>query len=340
MIGLSHRLLDSAVRLPLLVQPTGRIEGLADLVRANRAPLEEMLLEHGAILFRGFDIGDAVQFAEVTNAIATERVDYVYRSTPRTAVGNGIFTASEYPADQEIELHNENAYQQQWPLKIAFCCLASAAAGGETPLADVRKVSNAIGTSLLEEFQVRGVKYSRTYQSGADIPWQVVFQTTEKVRVEEFCRVNGISYEWIDDEVLRTHQVSQGVAVHPVTGERLFFNQAHLFHVSSMGEAAASAMLSVFGRNRLPRHACYGDGEEIGCGELEYIRKSYRNETISFQWSQGDVLLLDNMRVAHGRRPYKGTRRLLAGLLDAYRPTSNLHGRNDQAADRHVERVK
>lgn len=329
MIGLSHGFLDPAVRLPLLVQPGGRTEPLADLVRGNRAALDEMLLEHGAILFRGFNIGDAVQFGEVTSAIGSERLDYVYRSTPRAAVGNGVFTASEYPADQEIELHNENAYQRQWPLKIAFCCVASADIGGETPLADVRKVSNAIGSALLEEFQVRGVKYSRTYQPGADLSWQEVFQSTEKVQVETYCRANGISYEWIDAEALRTHQVSQGAAIHPITGERFFFNQAHLFHMSSMGEAAAAAMLSVFGRGRLPRHACYGDGEEIGCDKLASIRTAYREKAVSFPWSRGDVLLLDNMRVAHGRRPYKGSRRILASLLDAYRPTLSVRGNND-----------
>lgn len=320
MIGLSHGFLDPAIRLPLLIQPRGRVEALADLVCANKTSLDEILLEHGAILFRGFNIGDAIQFGEVTNAIGSERLDYVYRSTPRAAVGDGVFTATEYPADQEIELHNENAYQHQWPLKIAFCCVAPAAVGGETPLADVRNVSARIGAALLERFEVRGVKYSRTYQQGADLPWQEVFQSTDKAQVETYCRANGISHEWIDAEVLRTHQVSQGAATHPVTGERFFFNQAHLFHVSSMGEAAAAAMLSVFGRGRLPRHACYGDGEEIGFDELETIRRAYREEAVSFRWSRGDVLFLDNMRVAHGRRPYKGSRRLLASLLDAYRP--------------------
>jgi hypothetical protein len=38
--------------------------------------------------------------------------------------------------------------------------------------------------------------------------------------------------------------------------------------------------------------------------------------TVVFDWRQGDVLLLDNLAVGHGRKPYRGPRKVLAALID------------------------
>ena len=34
-------------------------------------------------------------------------------------------------------------------------------------------------------------------------------------------------------------------------------------------------------------------------------------------WQAGDAVLIDNMIVMHGRRPFEGTRKVLASLADA-----------------------
>ena len=316
MQGLQQRLMYESSRMPLVIEAARSGGSLADSIQTNRDLLDARLLEHGALLFRGFGVTDVTQFESVVNAISPQRLDYMYRSTPRTAVGDRIFTASEYPADQEIPLHNENAYQRDWPLKLAFCCVHPAVAGGQTPIADTRQVTGAIGPELLEKFASRGVKYVRHYRPGTDLSWQTVFQTDERRAVEQFCSVRDIGYEWLDEETLRTYQVCPADARHPITGERVFFNQAHLFHVSSMGEEAAQALLDVFGADRLPRHACYGDGAEFTAEELQAVRTAYGRAALSFNWHKGDVLLLDNVQAAHGRRPFAGRRRVLTSLMD------------------------
>jgi alpha-ketoglutarate-dependent taurine dioxygenase len=310
-------------RMPLLVRPVAGNRDLGDVMQAQRRELQGRLIEHGALLFRGFDVRSVEDFTRFVDSTALERIDYLYRSTPRSAVGERIFTATEYPPTQEIALHNENAYQRDWPLKVAFCCLICAVSGGATPLGDMRRITTTIGSELVERFETRCVRYSRHYRRHVDLPWQAVFQTEEPAQVAEYCRANAIEHEWLDSETLRTTQVAQGTAVHPATGERLYFNQAHLFHVSSLGEAAAQSLGKLFGPERLPRHASYGTGEEIAPQDLDTVRKAFNRHLVVFPWQQGDVLLLDNMQVAHGRRPFRGQRKVITALLDAY---SNRNG--------------
>ena len=177
MQGFSTRALLATSRAPLVIEPTSDSFRHVDSIRAFSQEAKSLLLEHGALLFRGFAVADIAAFDGFVDALQMERSNYVYRSTPRTSVGNKVFTATEYPAALEIPLHNENAYQLEWPLKLALCCLTPALTGGETPIADMRRVTAAIGGTLMDKFEERRVQYVRHYRPFLDVPWQTVFQT-------------------------------------------------------------------------------------------------------------------------------------------------------------------
>lgn len=316
MNGIRERRLFPDCEGPLQYRPLLGSTSLADVLAANRADVADKLLEHGALLFRGFRIHDGQSLRAVVEALSAQPMDYVYRSTPRTIVGAGIYSATEYPADQSIPLHNENAYQRTWPQRLVFCCVLPAASGGGTPIAQMRTVTERIGRALVDEFSERGVEYIRHYHPHVDLPWQTVFQTEDRARLAQFCATHGIRHEWLEDDVLRTSQVCQGTARHPLRNLTVFFNQAHLFHGSALGPEVHASLMRSFG-GRLPRHARFGDGAEIGERALFAIRDAFDQEAVSFQWQAGDVLLLDNMQFAHGRSAYTGKRQVLAALLDA-----------------------
>jgi len=316
--GLRARLLHAASRLPLVLEPDTPERDLAVLLAEQRAALAATLLEHGALLFRGFHVKGITDFERFVSVTGWKHLNYTYRSTPRTRVAQGVYTATEFPATLEIPLHNENSYQREWPNKVAFCCLRPAHSGGETPIADMRNVNAALGERLLDEFEHRGVQYIRHYRPHMDLSWQTVFQTEDREQLARFCNARGIIHEWLEDGTLRTIQRSQGVACHPVLRERTFFNQAHMFHVSSVGEEGAKALIELFGHDRLPRHACFGNGGEIPAADLLIIRSALANASIEFAWQAGDILLIDNLQAAHGRRPYQGTRSVFATLLDPH----------------------
>ena len=310
---IKERLLDPERSLPLLIEPAIHGVSLPDWAGNNRGFIKQRLQQHGGILFRGFDLSSVDEFELLLRSLTGELLEYSYRSTPRTQVSGRIYTSTEYPAHQTIPLHNEMSYTRNWPMILGFFCVEVALDGGETPIADSRKVFNLIDPAVRDRFADKQVMYVRNYGEALDLSWQNVFQTEDREEVEAYCRSAEIEFEWKSNNELRTRQVCQAVATHPDTGEQVWFNQAHLFHVSSLGAQTREALMSSSDEEP-PRNACYGDGSAIEDEALEEIRAAYDRETVVFPWQPRDVLLLDNMLAAHGRRPYRGTRKIVVGI--------------------------
>src|SRR5262249_51434849 len=112
--------------------------------------------------------------------------------------------------------------------------------------------------------------------------------------------------------------VRQVTATHPRTGETVWFNHAHMFHVSNLDPAVRAALLAEFDDDELPRNAFYGDGSPIEDEVLAAIRETYREAAGAFPWERGDVLLLDNFLVSHGRQPFRGPRRIVVAMAELY----------------------
>lgn len=304
-------------RLPLLASAAVEGVDLIDWCAGHREKIAAELTAHGGILFRGFAVPSPSSFERLVEAVSGSLLQYTYRSTPRSEVEGRIYTSTEYPADQSIPMHNEMSYSRSWPMKIWFACVKAAREGGETPIADSRGVYARIAPEIRERFRRRGVMYVRNYGGGLDLPWQTVFQTDDRAEVEAYCAQAGIELEWRDGDRLRTRQVCQAVAIHPQLGEEVWFNQAHLFHVSSLRPDVRDSLLASIDEDELPRNAYFGDGTTIETAVLDEIRAAYEQELVVFPWREGDVLLLDNMLTAHGRRPFAGERRVLVGMAEA-----------------------
>lgn len=306
-------LLRADAGLPLVLEPVVDALSLTEWTSNNRDLIVQKLRTHGAILFRGFNPNSVEQFEQFLRVLIGDLLPYSYRSTPRSEVSGRIYTSTEYPAHQSIPLHNEMSYTREWPAMLGFFCVEAAPEGGETPIADSRRVFNSIAPSIRETFINKGVMYVRNYGEALDLSWQNVFQTNDRAEVEAYCRKADIQFEWKDNDILRTSQVCQAVANHPQTGEPVWFNQAHLFHVSSLESDVRESLLSL-AAGEPPRNAYYGDGTPIEESALEQIREIYTKEAVVFSWQKHDILLLDNMLAAHGRRPFRGARKIVVGM--------------------------
>ncbi|MFL6253449.1 MAG: TauD/TfdA family dioxygenase, partial [Pyrinomonadaceae bacterium] len=280
-------LLGDAQPLPLVVRPNVKGVDLQSWTSANRALIEEWLLRHGGILFRGFAVRTADEFQQFASAACGGLLEYNERSSPRTQVGERIYSSTDYDAAHSIFLHNENSYQSSWPLKIIFFCETPSTTGGETPIADCRRVFARIPASVRERFAEKGWMYVRNFGDGLGLDWRTVFQTTERAVVEEHCRRHGIEFEWKDGGRLRTRSVRPAVARHPRTSELVWFNHATFFHVTTLEPPVRELLMREFDERDLPTNTFYGDGSPIEESVADELREAYRQETVVFPWQRG-----------------------------------------------------
>ena len=311
------RFLNDGDVMPLVIEPGMENVNLSRWLEGHRQEVEGYLHKHGALLFRGFDVNSIDGFEAVARAMSPDLLDYVERAAPRGEMGNQIFNSTEYPANQWIPLHHEMSYSHNWPTKLFFYCHTEPGERGYTPITNERETIKKIPDRIKDPFLQKGVMYVRNYGEGVDMPWQTVFQTDNKSEVEAQLDQSKTEYQWFGER-LRTRARRQVVAEHPVTGDRVWFNHAHMFHISNMPDAVRKALLEEFSEEQLPRNSFYGDGSRIEDESAEFIRNLYRDTAITFPWKKGDVLLLDNFLTAHGRTPYSGPRQICVAMAELY----------------------
>jgi alpha-ketoglutarate-dependent taurine dioxygenase len=309
--------------MPLLIEPAGNRHGtpeaLASWVAEHRRDLDQRLLRAGAVLLRGFGIGSPEVFHDVVASIRPQLLDYVGGDSPRKAVGDRIYTSTEFPPEMEIGLHNELSYTRSWPERVFFCCLVAADSGGETHIADGRKVFAQMDPSLRDRFSKLGVIYRQHLRSsnerGPGKSWQETFDTNDPVDAEQICSDQGMAFCWTK-RGLRTSLRNPGVLNHPLSAELCWFNQADLWHRSFDTVKAQESRTApeAHGEEMFGSHACYGDESEIPIADLQAVRSAYGKSEILFPWQAGDLLILDNILSMHGRKPFKGQRHVLVAM--------------------------
>ncbi|MCY0941349.1 TauD/TfdA family dioxygenase [Streptomyces antarcticus] len=305
--------------LSAIVEAAGG-EDIVEHLAEHRTELRARLLEHGAVLLRGFGTGGAAGLEQVVSAFTGGApLEYAERSSPRSTITGRVYTSTDYPPDEEIFLHNENSYQASWPRVLFFQCVEPAHTLGATPLADTRRIHRALDPRIREEFRARGWRVVRNFHPDLGIRWQDTFGTEDRDAVEEYCRRRrGIAVEWRPYGGLRTTVVRSAVRVHPKTGEEVWFNHATFFHVTTLGEEIRQGLREMFPEEDLPTHTYYGDGGRIPDEVMAELRAAYRAESTRFDWRRDDVLMVDDMLAAHGREPFTGPRRIAVAMADPY----------------------
>jgi alpha-ketoglutarate-dependent taurine dioxygenase len=302
---------------PLLVTPAtpaGLDVDLARWAEENRPWIDAHLDEHGALLFRGFAVHTPEAFERFMVAASGELLPYKERSSPRREVHGRVYSSTEHPPDQTIFFHNENSYQNTFPARLAFCCIKPAERGGETPISHCVRALSRIPPEVQARFLERKWMCVRNYREGLGLSWQDVFQTRDRAEIEAHCAREGIDFAWQSGGRLTTRAVRSAILNHPRTRQRSWFNHAAFFHASTLEPKVREALALQLSEEELPANTYYGDGGPIEPDVAETIRRAYAAEAAYFTWQRGDVLLVDNILVAHGRAPFEGERTVLVAM--------------------------
>lgn len=326
--------------LPLVISATNpSVDGLLDWMSERQEELSRQLSEHGAILFRGFDAAEPESFERVARAIAPNLGKEYLGTSPRDAVREHVFHASELPGYYPIPQHCEMTFTKTPPTRLFFGCAVAPRRHGETPLCDFRQMYEDLDPGVRERFESRGVRIIRNYGAPDERGglwqlkrWHEMFGTRDKDAVTAKAESEGFTVLWLGDKLRLTSQ-HPASRVHPETGRRAWFNHAQVFHLgAAAGEYRRIVALRPSPKNllwwgvaasfgaaqrltqdpeSLTLHCTYGDGQEIPRADMEAVRDAIWRNLVHIPWQRGDVVAIDNGAVAHGRLPYRGPREIL-----------------------------
>ncbi|KTD79236.1 TauD/TfdA family dioxygenase [Legionella waltersii] len=335
-------------QFPLVIEPED--EGQADFaylssyLKAKNPLFKNTLLEYGGILFRGFKVDNLDKFAEIISSCSLgQAYKYELCAAKRTYLREGI-TAS---LNINIPMHNEKSYAADFPTHVYLNCLQAPQEGGETPLANGRKIWLSLPENLQNKLQSKGILYRRHYyglgiwykflrwicEDTAALSWPSQFETNNPKRVEQITKERQESFKWGFGNGLFTKIALPACRMHPQKKELVWFNYSNMLnphdnYLSSFFKSKVSNSLFRFillNKYMHPYLASFGDGEPISKVEATFIKEAVAKNTILFTWKEGDVLILDNYVCLHGKNPHAGNRLVLVGLTNDPNMKANQH---------------
>lgn len=316
-----------AASLPLDRQPGKppllRAEGDVRWVGEHRNTLRALVAEHGALLVRGLGLRDAGAAEAVFRQLATlmpEREAFA----SRRRYAPGVYASSKWPPNQGMCMHHELSYAIEPPGLMLFACLVppTGKLGGATPVADASAVLQALPAELVERVERVGWQLIRNYHEDVGASLADAFGTDDRDAIERYCRAHAIEFEWHASGALRTRQRRSGVVRYPRTDQRCWFNQIAFLNAGTMAPEVREYLIELYGADGLPFDTRFGDGAPVGADVVEEINAAYERHTVRETWQAGDLLLVDNVRTAHGREAFEGPREIVVALADPVRVTA------------------
>jgi alpha-ketoglutarate-dependent taurine dioxygenase len=342
--------------LPLILEPTSddqkSIEFLRDFLEHNRGWIDKAILDHGAVLFRDFPLASAQDVEDSLLAFNPSLNNKYQGTSPRNLQGGSsyVFSAAEVPSHYPIAQHIEMSFLPSPPRQLYFSALkAPKTVGGETALADFRKVYRDLPHKLRQKLVKKKLLYRRTHHKigeenthdvAAMLSWPDLFGTYDKRQVEIMSQKSGMPVRWegpSNDTFVSEFQ-SEPFQLHPTTGEPVFFNHANVFHWTSfpaelfaafhrtkdtrflrhaLRVGAKSIWKYGIRRQKMSLHVSFGDGSPISVWEIHQIRKAIHKNMVYNRWQKGDLLLVDNFSTSHGRQPtYDSKRQIVVAWSD------------------------
>ncbi|MFF0989029.1 TauD/TfdA family dioxygenase [Kocuria nitroreducens] len=286
----------------------------------HREALRAAVAEHGAVLVRGLGLHDASEVAAVFRRLVPSSLmpDREAFAT-RQRYSEGVYSSLKWPANQPMCMHHELSYALEFPGLMLFACLEAPSVGGVTGVADARAVLDAIPADIVQRFESEGWLLTRSYNEDIGATYEEAFGVADRAAVESYCRAHAIEFEWQPDGELRTRQRRPAVVRHPVTGQRCWFNQVAFLNEWTIAPEVREYLVDVYGPDGLPFNTRFGNGEPIGEDIIALLNEVYEVHTLRRPWEAGDLMLVDNVRMAHSREAYEGPREVLVGMAEPRR---------------------
>eukprot|EP00111_Clytia_hemisphaerica_P005095 TCONS_00014672-protein len=323
----------------------GNGKEITSYIRDNKSEIIDAFETPGALLLREFDTNQ-IEIDEVARLIGyTPAHTYIPGIAPRKAAIEGnpfVFTSTEAPPHLPILPHTEMTYWPDPPHLILFQCkfLDSSCPqvnANETVLFDMKLAAAELNENLLEKLAngcIMERKYPGKFNPNWDIEdsiaggscWQKAFATENIADVESICKLNNVEFEWIST-----------VSKEPPTlvtryNSSWYVNQRLVLQTPLLGKAVYQDMIKRFPQ-RFDNQKMHGtvEGGSVAPkvdllhpnipgkpfleeSEIVALMEALWKHVVFIEWEKGDVVLIDNMNMAHGRMNCAGKRRIVASM--------------------------
>ncbi len=283
-------------------------------IKQHRERLLKGVESDGAVLLRNFALSTDLDFDAAIREF--QLPTFTYEESLSNALRKNrtdlVFTANEAAPEIEIFLHHEMAQTPIYPSKLFFFCEQAADSGGATPLCRSDLLWEVMQEQIPEfvaDCRAKGVKYTNIMPAEADAKsgqgrsWKSTLSCEDKAAAEARLQNLGYSWQWLEDGNLKVTTPILPAMRTLVSGKEVFFNQL-----------IAAFMGWKDSRNVAEKSVRFGDDSEIINDDMNQVVQLSRQFTFDLQWQNGDLAVVNNFLVMHGRRPFQGERRILASL--------------------------
>ena len=298
--AMTERRHGSAIGSGLVIESDG--DTLSEL---HRDFVMGRLAGAGYLLLRGFST-DVDSFAALVRRLSV-RVTL----DPARSFGGRDTVAQKVDAGFDaVGLHCENANSPFVPQLCWFYCEKAASVGSQTTVCDGYRVWDALSATTRQAFMQRDIVYSRRVEAA-------------KWKMFAFHKLEGrtpLDEITLRDIVVDAPDLSRTQVTLEADGAIRYAHRVAAVHPTLFGErlAFANSLLGPSFNYEKPT-ITFHDGEPIPPSMLAEIERVSASCTENIDWKYGDVLLIDNTRVMHGRRAIGDPSRTIYNALSDLR---------------------
>lgn len=296
--------------------PAADLSAAVDWVTERKDELLQLATKHGAVLMRGFPVADAEDFDAIIQALSLENFPYEKSLSNAVRVNRTerVFSANEAPPSVRIFFHHEMAQTPLFPRWILFSCEVAAEQGGETPLCRSDVLLQRLEQhfpQFVDDCRQRGLQYTNVMpdsddaQSGMGRSWRSTLGVDTVEQAESRLRELGYSWQWLDDGSLKATTPPLPAVTETEDGRSVFFNQLIAAFCGWKDQ-----------RNDPSKAIRHGDGTLLDAVAVKAAADIAEELAFDLKWQVGDVVLVDNTIAMHARRPFVGTRKVVASLAE------------------------
>ncbi len=284
------------------------------VVRGHGAPLSSisrddkiaLLREHGSVLFRGFALDEAA-FRELSAELGARFYNMSLDPRIREMVSSDGVVAGVLKGQNALPLHMERGYSPLRPELVMFHVLQPSPVGGESLLCRGARVLDELAPATVARFRAHRLVYRHTWEPQAG---QGRYGETPADVDALFAGRDDILEHRFEGDLLHYTYAVPAIVRSRLGGGDGFVNNLEgaweLQHASHENRRAVHA-----------HSVGFEDGEELTQALVDEVHDAVVRATEVHVLEPGDVEVLDNYRVMHGRHAYEGTRIMHTIMADA-----------------------